>query len=104
MPKVVFHDLTEFTAELRKDAPSIARRILRTTCCFERSDMFTVLHVLAGYAIEDDTVELKLRIASYMTNHTPDQTAAAKRADDAMAQLHSLADELGLDLRHGSFR
>jgi len=100
--KVRFSQIEHFLEELRieVEAKSVTRDIVRVTCVYQRAHdapHISSVTVVAGFLVKGKLVELQ-RACGLVVDFPNDQESAKtrERAQEAMTQVHTAAEELGL--------
>jgi hypothetical protein len=101
MPSVKFTSTDEFLLELRRDVAAVERKIIRITCRYRSEYPMTGVAVLASFVVADRVVSLESRCGSYLFD--TDQGEVKTRAEERLSLLTKAAEELGLEVRSGSY-
>ena len=104
MKQVEFNVVSEFIEELRKDAPKIDRNIVRCTNVFRWKVHPNIrdVYIKAGYICENYLVEL-YRFCGQVWG-SPNDEEVDKHAEKMQEEIKAVCDELGLEIRAGTFR
>jgi hypothetical protein len=107
--KVRFSQVEHFLEELgmEVEAKSVTRDIIRITCVYQRAHdapHISSVTVVAGFLVKGKLVELH-RACGLVMDFPGDQESlkTRERAQEAMTQVRTAAEERGLSVRKGVF-
>jgi hypothetical protein len=103
MPRVKFHEPSEFEAELKLMANKVVDKIVRITCGLKYEHPSTVLTVIATALIGNLVLCLERGCGSYLMSESQEAEEVRQRANTIQKQIRAAAIEFGLDIRSGMY-